>query len=151
MPLHGDDELTGDDTDGDDTLCEAILCDDNQYVKEHECVLCQEGTTNLRGDNASGNNTYCDNISTNDLQKLVIKSPVECSWVKPSESLSSNYSNIEIIEPFSVSQSDDEPVIIHTNVEGNDRNEEQLVCRRVEKPPEEGQTLDNQFVIEYYT
>ena len=53
-------------------LCNAILCDENEYVKEYTdtdsgvttkiCEACPPGTYNAPGDDASGPATSCDAI-----------------------------------------------------------------------------------------
>jgi hypothetical protein len=43
-----------------DESCEAILCDQNEFVSAHECVTCEGGLYNTAGDSAYEGDTTCD-------------------------------------------------------------------------------------------
>ena len=49
----------GDDMDGDDTFCEAVLCRADHYVDDHHCLACPPGATQDPGQDSSGGNTQC--------------------------------------------------------------------------------------------
>ena len=48
--------------DGEDTVCDSILCSENYHVEDHKCIECVPGTYNSSGDDASGPDTICDVI-----------------------------------------------------------------------------------------
>ena len=50
----------GDDPNGSDTSCDAVICAEDEYVDGNACVVCEAGSTNEAGDDASGANTSCD-------------------------------------------------------------------------------------------
>ncbi len=52
----------GDDPAGDDTTCEAILCDEDEAVVDHQCIACEPGTANAAGDDATGDDTTCETV-----------------------------------------------------------------------------------------
>ena len=47
---------------GEDTECDAVLCEQDHRVAQHTCVPCEEGTMRAAGDDASGEDTTCDPI-----------------------------------------------------------------------------------------
>ena len=55
----GTTNAAADDASGDDTVCDATLCGENEFVFEHGCVACPAGTTNAAADDASGVDTRC--------------------------------------------------------------------------------------------
>ena len=49
----------GDDADGDDTACSAIVCLANFYVESNACTPCAPGSTRAAGDKANESDTTC--------------------------------------------------------------------------------------------
>ena len=43
-------------------MCDAILCDKNEYALNHVCTACPLGTIHVAGDDASGEGTPCSEI-----------------------------------------------------------------------------------------
>ena len=52
----------GDDPSGDDTSCDAILCQADEFVFNNACESCDFGYTNAEGDDASGEDTSCAEV-----------------------------------------------------------------------------------------
>ena len=50
---------------GDNTECDATLCDVNEYVSSNACVACDPRRINTAGDDASGSDTECDKCAEN--------------------------------------------------------------------------------------
>ena len=61
-----DDSDTQDDASGDNTPCDTIYCDENEYVSNKTCVACPLGTYNASGNDASGNDASANDASAND-------------------------------------------------------------------------------------
>ena len=61
-----------------DTLCDATLCPEDQYVLNNACTACPAGSTNFPSDDASGPNTRCDNTLCEVDQKVLNNQCVPC-------------------------------------------------------------------------